>query len=343
MLYVLHGPDQFRAREQLGRIRDSLDRDGNLVHNTVRLEARGLTAAELRAACHSASFFVEDRLVIIEGLQGRFSGSRRRGTARRSRGSEGAGTELDAFVDVLRELPPSTTVVLLDEQASAAFLEAVADVATIKAFAVLKGPEVRQWAAARAKALGASFAPNALDRLVSLVDGNHLGELAQEIDKLATYALGRTVQAADVDELVSGAVEFQIWDLTDSVIEGRGDRALHVLRAMDEKDHPRQLLIFMLTRQYRQLVLARALQDEGARPDDIGAKLGLSGYPLKKTLEQSNRYPAERLDAAYRLLFQTDVAVKTGVLPVDTALEALIVDLADLARPTPRRTGGVRA
>src|SRR3989304_1529732 len=90
MIYVLYGPDQFRAREELRRIRAELDRDGNLAHNTLRLEGRGpssgsgrsLTPAELRAACHTASFFAEDRLVIVEGLQGRFGGFRRGGGPR---------------------------------------------------------------------------------------------------------------------------------------------------------------------------------------------------------------------------------------------------------------------
>ncbi len=336
MLYVFYGPDQFRAREELNALRRSLDSDGNLAHNTVRLEARGLSAGELRAACHAASFFVENRLFVVEGLQARFSGARRRGRARATASTEAPSSDLDQFVDVLTNLPESTTVVLLDELASTAFLEAVSDAAMVLQFLTLKGAELRAWAAERAKQQGASFAGGALERLLSLVDGFHLGELAQEIDKLATYANGRTIDAADVDTLVSGAVQYQVWDLTDAVIEGRGDRALGVLRAMDARDHPRQLLIFMLVRQYRQLILSQALLREGMTSDQIGTQLGLQGFPLRKTIDQTSRYPADRLEAAYRRLLETDVNVKTGVLEVDTALELLIADLVELAR-SPQR------
>src|SRR3989304_118667 len=41
MIYVLYGPDQFRAREELRRIRAELDRDGNLAPHTLRLEGGG--------------------------------------------------------------------------------------------------------------------------------------------------------------------------------------------------------------------------------------------------------------------------------------------------------------
>src|SRR5688572_27372189 len=111
MLYVFYGPDQFRAREELRSIRERLDRDGNLVHNTARLEARGLTPGDLRGACHTASFFAEDRLVIVEGLQGRFSSYRRRG---RRPAANASPSDLDQFIDVLANLPPTTTAVLLD-------------------------------------------------------------------------------------------------------------------------------------------------------------------------------------------------------------------------------------
>jgi DNA polymerase-3 subunit delta len=336
MLYVLYGPDGFRAREELSAIRAKLDRDGNLAHNTARLEGKGLTPADLRSACHTASFFAEDRLVIIEGLMARLGGARRRGRRTTHATSDASGgSDFDQFVEVLTGLPETTTVVLLDDNAPAGFLEAVEGQATARQFAILRAEQLRTWAAERIRSLGASFGAGALDRLVSLIDGHHLGELAGEIDKLVTYANGRAVSIADVDELVSGAVQYQTWDLTDAVIEGRTDRALGVLQRMNAKDQPPPLLSFMLVRQYRQLMLAQALLREGLSAPQIGTQLGLANFPLRKVIDQASRYPADRLEAAYRRLLESDVAVKTGVLDADTALEMLVVALAELAK-TPR-------
>ena len=331
-LFVFYGPDQFRVREELRAVRAKLDTaDGNLTHNTVRLEARGLTPGDLRSASQTASFFAEDRLVVVEGLQARLSGSRRRGRTAAARTREAPASDLEQFVDVLSNLPPTTTVVLLDENPANAFIESLSG-ATVRQFPIIKGGELRTWVTQRARSHGADFAPNALDRLVALIDGHHLGELAQEINKLATYVNGRRIEVAHVDELVSGAVQYQIWDLTDSVIEGRGERALAVLKAMDARDHPRQLLIFMLVRQYRQLMLAQAHLRDGLGADQIGTELRLSGFPLRKVIEQASHYPADRLEIAYRRLLETDVAVKTGILEIDTAIELLILDLAELAK-----------
>jgi DNA polymerase III subunit delta len=341
MLYVFYGADEFRRSEELRNLRRELDRDGNLAHNTVTIESsniRGLTPGELRAACHTASFFAEDRLVVVEGLLGRLGGRNRRGRRGRNAPAESSSTsgDAEAFMDVLANLPPTTTVVLIEEGITDTVAKSVPEGATLKKFDSLKRNDVRSWAVQRARTQGAEFASGALERLASLFDGTHLGELAGEIDKLITYAGGRAITSEDVDELVTGALAYMYWDLTDAVIEGRADRALSVLRGMDEKDQPPQLLTYMLIRQYRQLLLAQALLREGMSQPQIGTTMGLQGYPLQKIIEQATRYPAPALEAAYRRLLENDVAVKTGVMEADAALEVLIVSLAELAR-APRR------
>ncbi len=341
MLYVFHGEDRFRAHESLRDLRGQLDHDGNLAHNTVRFdeqEVRALTPAALRSACHTASFFQDTRLVIVEGLLKKLSGGgRRRGRRPRAAPEGGApASEADEFMDVLASLPESTTVVLLDDSA-AGMLDAFPEGTAIRAFPKFKRiDEIRGWAAERAKAAGANFAPGAFERLLTLIDGAHTGEMAGEIDKLVTYAANRPITIEDLDELVAGARNYMPWDLTDAVIDGRADKALGVLRGMDAKDQPPQLLTYMLVRQYRQLLLAQSLLREGMSATQIGAQMGLKDYPLKKTIEQASRYPADALESAYRRLLESDVAVKTGVLDADAALEVLVVTLAELAR-SPRR------
>jgi DNA polymerase-3 subunit delta len=346
VLYVFYGPDEFRRSEELRALRRELDRDGNLAHNTVTIEAsnvRSLTPGELRAACHTASFFAEDRLVVVEGLLGRLGGGRRRGRRGRNASDDASSSSgaSDAFMEVLANLPETTTVVLIEDEITDAVANSVPEGATVKKFDNLRRDALRTWATQRAKAQGANFAAGALERLVSLFDGKHLGELAGEIDKLATYAAGRAITTEDVDELVSGALAYQYWDMTDAVIEGRADRALSVLRKMDAKDQPPQLLTYMLVRQYRQILLAQSLLREGLSQAQIGSQMGLQGYPLQKVVEQATRYPAPALEAAYRRLLENDVSVKTGLMDADAALEVLVVSLAELAH-TPRRTAAAR-
>jgi hypothetical protein len=54
-------------------------------------------------------------------------------------------------------------------------------------------------------------------------------------------------------------------------------------------------------------------------------------------IDQASRFPADRLEQAYRRLLETDASVKTGVMDIDTALDMLIVDLAEIANAGRRR------
>jgi DNA polymerase-3 subunit delta len=337
-VYLFHGPDAFSAREALRALRQELAVDAT---NVVRLYGgQDLTLAEVAAACQTASFFAEPRLVVIEQLSAMFGARRRSRRPARQRGPQPEPAASDGLAEVLAHLPPTTTVVILEDQVSASFMESLKGLAEVRAFPILRAEEVRRWAAERAKSLGASISPQALERLCELVDGYHLGELAHEIDKLIAYADGRRIEASDVEAVGSGAIEHQNWDLTDAVVAGRADRALRVLQEMDAKQHPPQLLHTMIIRQFRLVILAQDLLRQGFSTPQIGERLGTAGFPLRKVIDQASRYPADRLEAAYRRLLESDAAVKTGVLDVETALECLIVDLASIAAGGRSRPAG---
>jgi len=335
-LYLFHGPDGFSAREAVRALREEL---GVADSNFVRLEGRTASLNEIAAASHTATFFAEPRLVLIDGLSTKFGGRRRAGgRPARGRPRTAAASELDQLVEVLSDLPETTTVVLLEEDAPPGFLDAFKAIAKTSVFTIKRGDEIRRWAEARVGAHGGSISGAALSRLCEMVDGYHLGELAQEIDKLIAYADGRRIEVQDIEEVGSGAVQHQTWDLTDAVIAGRADKALRVLQRMDEKQHPPQLLLSALVRQYRQVIIAQVLLREGFAAIQIGERLGITHqFPLGKVIDQASRYPAERLEQAYRRLLDADVAVKTGIMDIDAALELLIVDLAEIANAGRRR------
>jgi DNA polymerase III delta subunit len=161
-LHILYGPDAFSAREAVRSLREDLAVSES---NVVRLEGRTTPVSEIAAAAHTATFFAEPRLVIIEGLSERFAGRRRSG-ARQGRARNAAqASDLDKVVEVLSDLPDTTTVVLFEGQPTPGFLEAFKSVATISQFLTKRGDEIRRWAEARFKERGGSITAAAIERL----------------------------------------------------------------------------------------------------------------------------------------------------------------------------------
>jgi DNA polymerase-3 subunit delta len=84
----------------------------------------------------------------------------------------------------------------------------------------------------------------------------------------------------------------------------------------------------MLDRQFRMIVRARELQNQGTPETEIQHKLGLfSEFALRKTLEQANRYSLPRLKEVYRRLLETDLSIKTGRYDGELALNLLVAEL----------------
>ncbi len=341
-IHVFYGPDTFSAREALADLRRDLDTDGTLAHNTVRLDGRTLAPADLVSACQAASFFETCRLVIVEGLLSRLSGAGRRSRRGRRRADGAPGSEDDnPFVATLLALSPTTNVVLLDETASEDLLDALRPAAAVRQLPLKRKQELGPWIARRVKERGGSISPAAVARLAEMYDGAHLGELAQEVGKLTTYAGERTIEAPDVDALAVGALDHRWYEVTDAVIEGHGEKALRVLKDMNLDPGAAPLVLTVISGAYRQLLLAQDLLRESTSAADVGKRLGIPNeFVLRKVIEQATRYPATRMESAYRRILEADVAVKTGVLDGETAIDLLVAELAEMAAN--RRAGGGR-
>ena len=74
MITLIHGPTELLRAEALTAIRSSIADDAEIAElNTLRLDGRVATVAELRNSCDTLPFLAERRLVIAEGLLARLA------------------------------------------------------------------------------------------------------------------------------------------------------------------------------------------------------------------------------------------------------------------------------
>ena len=72
MLYILNGEDDFSLRQVLEEIKKRVGDPIVLEANTTLLDGQRVAVDQLRNACETVPFLAEKRLVIVEGLLGRF-------------------------------------------------------------------------------------------------------------------------------------------------------------------------------------------------------------------------------------------------------------------------------
>ena len=335
MIYVFHGDDGFSLEEELTALKSQLDTDGMLFTNMTVLDGHSVVPNDIVAPCATAPFLGSHRLIIVDGLLSRFEGGGRfAGKGRDDRKSKEGLAAWKGLPDALAGLPESNILVFVDGKiaASNGLLRLLRPIAEVREFPALRQRDVPDWIRERARKLELKISPPAVALLADLV-GNDLRQLAQELEKLATYAQDREIEEKDVGELVSSARESSIFGMVDAIVEGRGEMALRLAQRLRDEGSSSAALLNMVSRQYRHLILSKELLQARLSPEEIGQRLGIRAeYALRKVLEQSRRYSLPQLEEAYRALLAADASVKRGIYDEDLAVDILINDLVDLSR-----------
>lgn len=331
MIYVLYGDDDFSKRVFLDDLRRSVGSSELLQANTTVLAGAGLSPNHLQGVCSAVPFLAEHRLVVVEGLLGRFEEVRVDRRAGRATSAQEALEEWRGAVAALPQLPSSTLLVFLEIglRGDNALLRTLSSVAQVKEFPTMGGEALERWVRQRVAAREGKIAPQAIRRLVDLVGGN-LWILGQEIEKLTLYeGDGGVIDEEAVNLLVAHAREANIFRAVDAIFTGRSSTAMQLLQWLRQQGAEVSYIFAMLARQLRLILLAQELLAQRLPRAEMGRRLGLTmEFALRQTEEQARRYTYERVVEMYRALLEADLAVKQGVLEDVQALETLVAGLA---------------
>ena len=327
MIYSLSGDDDFTIRETLAEMKASVGtpdvRDVNVVTHDANV-----SLDEFTANASTVPFLADKRLVLVEGLLGKFE----TGRGRRSNAGGNGKKELSEWERlplVLANVPETTDVVFVDGRLSASnpLLKLIQERVTAKTFNPPGPRELRMWIADRARTEGAEIDGQAVQVLAETV-GSELPVLASELRKLALVATGRAITAEDVDGMVSYAQESNIFASVDAIVEGRVSEALGLVHGLLDGGSPTGYIITMIARQVRLLILAKEIGARRLSTGEASQRLRLSGYPLRKTLFQADRFSMERLVEIHRMLLEADLAMKSTGADDELILDTLIADIA---------------
>ena len=329
LLYILWGQDDFSLSQSLEEIKRGIGDQELLSANTTILDGQQATSDQLRAVTETMPFLSEKRLVIVRGLLGRFEPKTKSGGGKKVASRTNQQNERKSLVAGINGIPDSTILVLVDGKIGSnnPLFKALSAKATVKTFPLLRNTELRRWIQKRVREESASISPQAVGSLARLV-GSNLWIMSSEIEKLILFTLGRSIEEEDVDRVVSYTREVSVFAMVDAILESKARLAEQALHQLLERGAAPAYLLVMLSRQARMIVRAKELKRQRKPETEIQNRLGLpSEYALRKTLEQANRYPLERLKELYHKLLETDLSIKTGKYDGELALSMLIVEL----------------
>ncbi len=330
MIYLLFGEDEFSRQEALSSLKEDVGPEELRDVNITVFNGSQVSFEQLTGNCDTIPFMADKRLVIVERLLSQFEArAPSRSGARSTRPQESLLGQWEGLPDYLPNVPPSTDLVFVDGklgQTNPLFAR-IKSLVKARAFPLPAGDELRQWIRQRAASQEITIEPKAVNTLAETIGGD-LRVIDHELQKLSLYRWGETVRHEDVQEMVSYAREANIFAAVDAVIEGRPGVAIRLVQQHLESGSAPTYIVSMIARQVRLLLLAKDVRERGVPQADIGKHLSLSGYPLKKTLEQERKFTHQQLAAIHRKLLEADLSIKTGEADEQLALEMLVAELA---------------
>jgi DNA polymerase-3 subunit delta len=308
--YLIVGSDRPKVARALERLRARVGDEA-----VESLSARETSGEEAVAALNALGLFGGLRLVLVEEAE------------------RWKAADAKAVAAYLQAPAPDTVLAVTGEvKADSALGKAIAKVGQVLAFDVAK-KQLPNWVLQQFERRGAQADLEAARALVELV-GDDVDELAAEVDKLATWASGEPIGAAEVELLAAGRADTAIFALTDAW--GRRDltAALAASEAILERsDRPRRdevpRLAATLAAHVGRVRKAHVLAARGVRAREAVTELGVRHpFAAEKAFAHARAYSEDELRRASVRLAELDHALKGGSrLAADLELQRAIVEV----------------
>lgn len=274
-VYLIAGPEMLRVLEAADAVRRRARAQGIGERAVFDADGRDFDWGMLEATFNAPSLFSARRLVEVRLPTGK-------------PGKDG----IEIISSFCADPPPDVVLLITAGEWSKAhhgkWTEAVSRIGMISIAWAIKPHELAGWVESRLRMKGLSADRDAVQILVERVEGNLLAA-AQEIDKLVLLAGGGTLDAATMQSLVADAARYDVFRLTDAVLDGQAaqvSRMLAGLRA--EGDVVAGLMPMVIRELLRTAALARAQ----ARGANLGAEMKSQGIwearqaPFKRALQR---------------------------------------------------------
>lgn len=282
--YIFCGEESYLREHYLGMLKKKLIPAGCEDFNCHIVEGKGLDIQELADMAEAMPMMTDRTLVAVTDLD-------------LFKLPENQREKLIAF---LEDVPPYCCVVFIYDtieykpNRTMKRLCRVLDthVETVE-FRLTEGKALIDWIARHFRDLGKEIDRQTAEYLV-FVCGSHMTGLAQEIDKIGSYARGTSITQADIDAVASPVLSAEVFRISSAVLEGNYDRAAATLGDLLKAHIEPTRILGILGSQLRKIWTAR-----------IGLDSGRDKYWLMDLWDIKYDSQANRLMAAAR---RTDAA-----------------------------------
>lgn len=305
--YLLYGDEAYLKQQYKHNLVKALNPDGDTM-NFDHYEGKGVDVKQLIDLCETMPFFADRRVILLEDT-GFFK------------------NKSEELADYMKELPDYLCMVFVESEVDKRnrMYKAVKACGTIAEFARQDEKTLMRWAAGILGKAGKKITQRDMELLLTKT-GTDMGNLRMELEKLICYTEGRdVVTAEDIEEICTTQTTNRIFDMVRAVTEKNQKRALDLYYDLLTLKEPPMRILFLLAKQYRQLLQVKQFAEAGLAQQEMASKLGVPSFAVRNIASCARAYTISELEQAIKDFVDAEESVKTGRLEDKLSVELLII------------------
>ncbi|OGZ18399.1 MAG: DNA polymerase III subunit delta [Candidatus Nealsonbacteria bacterium RBG_13_38_11] len=308
MIILLYGQDTYSSRQKLQEIIESYKKIHKSGLNLIYFDGERLKFEEFKDAFQQASMFDEKKLLVLSNA---FSNKELKEQLLANLSIFFNAKDIILFYEEDKILERDKLLKLLKKQAK------------VQEFPPLEGIKLRNWIKQEFSKLKTEISLEVVDKIIDFV-GNDLWQISNEVKKLASFKNGKSIKVEDVELLVKPKVESDIFKTIDMIAAKNRKQALLLIHKHLEKGDNPVYLLSMINFQFRNLLIVKELIEKQRPYYAIAKMTKLHPFVVRKSYEQAVRFSFAELKKIYQQLFEADLAIKTGKMDSEAALDLFL-------------------
>lgn len=304
-VYLLFGEESFLKQSYKKRLKEAVIGDDTMNYNF--FEGKGLDVNELISLADTMPFFSEKRLILVED-SGFF---------------KSASEELAAY---LPGMPDTTCLVFVEDAVDKRnrLFKKVKELGHAAEMKRQDSSQLARWAAGILQKNGKKITAQTMNLFLERT-GDDMEMIRSELEKLISYTYGRDVVASeDVDAVTTVQVTNKIFEMVNAIVTRKRRAAMDLYEDLLTLKEPPMRILFLIARQFNQLLLAGEMVQQGLDRNTVAARLKVPPFAAGKLMSQAKTFSKEQILEFVELCVEMEEAVKTGRLNDRLAVELLI-------------------
>ena len=304
-IYLLYGEEAFLKNSYKKRLKEAIIGDDTM--NFARFEGKGLDVDELIRLADTMPFFAERRLILVED-SGFFKSAS------------------DALVQYLPSMPDTTILLFVETEVDKRnrLYKKVKDMGYAAELNRQDSAQLARWAGGILTREQKKITKHTMELFLSMA-GDDMENIRMELEKLISYTLGREVITdEDVMAVCTVQVTNRIFEMVSAIVNRQPRKAMDLYEDLLTLKEPPMRILFLIARQFNQLLQVKDLMGKGMDKGTIASKLKMQPFVVGKTMPQARQFGREQILSYVEFCVETEEAVKSGRLQDRLAVELLI-------------------